>query len=66
MAASKKTDVRLADDDIFVFIELFHEHDCLWNVGSVNYHKKEQRLTALRAMATEMETRTNKIIGGKY
>jgi len=66
MAATKKTDVRLADEDIVIFIELFHEHDCLWNVGSANYHKKEHRLTALRAIVAEMETRTGKTIGGKY
>ena len=66
MAATKKTDVRLSDDDIVIFIELFHEHDCLWNVGSTNYHKKEHRSTALRAIAAEMEARTGKMIGGKY
>ena len=66
MAATKKMDVRLADDDIVIFIELFHEHDCLWNVGSTNYHKNEHCLTALRAIGAEMETRTNKIIYGIY
>ena len=42
-------------------IELFHE--CLWNVASTNYHKKEHRQTALRAMSTALEERTTLVFG---
>ena len=34
----------LTDEETDVLIELFHEHDSLWNV-TANYHKKEHRQT---------------------
>ena len=46
-------------------IELFHGHECLWNVASANYHKKEHRQTALRAMSVALEERTTVVFGCK-
>ena len=46
-------------------IELFHGHECLWNVASANYHKKEHRQTALRAMSVALEEMTTVVFGGK-
>ena len=66
MATTKKGDVRLADEEAFILIELFHEHDYLWNVASKSYHKEEQRMSALRAISAEMETRTGKVLGSMY
>ena len=66
MATGKKQDIRLTDDQVFVLVELYHEYECLWNIGSECYHKKEHRQTALRAISAEMETRTNKVLSGEY
>ena len=66
MATGKKQDVRLTDDQVFLLVELYHEHECLWNIGSECYHKKEHRQTALRAISAEMENRTSKVLSGEY
>ena len=50
--------------DLLFVIELFHGHECLWIVSSANYHKKERRPTAMRAMSVTVEERTPFVFGG--
>ncbi len=65
MASKQRDFAKLSELDLLFMIESFHGHACLWNVALANYHKKEHRWTALRAMSVALEERMMVVFGGK-
>lgn len=42
------------EQDTLKFVELYHDHDCLWNMTCETYKNKEMREKAVEAIIREM------------
>lgn len=46
--------MRWSDGDTVKFVELYREHECLWNVTKPIYRNNQQRLASLQKIVEEM------------
>ena len=46
--------MRWSEGDIFKFVELYQEHECLWNIMKPSYRNNEMRVGALEKIVEEI------------
>ena len=51
---NKMAVAKMTEADTLFFIECVHSYECLWNVSSADYHKKDVRQASLRSVGVRM------------
>ena len=62
---NKMAVAKMTEADTLFFIECVHSYEGLWNVSTVDYHKKDARQAALRSVGVRMHLDRQRDMNGE-